>query len=122
MHSRARPEMRAGRGLSGEKRNGGSSWTGGSFDPSLNLVYFGTGGPIPHSEIVRGTGDGDVLFTDSTLALDVDTGKIVWYRQFLPRDNWNFDHTFEQILVDIEVRKQPRRGGAMPSTGRLLEE
>jgi len=96
-------------GLPGEKRNGGSSWTGGSFDPSLNLVYFGTGGPIPHSEIVRGTGDGDVLFTDSTLALDVDTGKIVWYRQFLPRDNWNFDHTFEQILVDIEVRNQPRQ-------------
>jgi len=96
-------------GLPGEKRNCGSSWPGESFDPSLNLVYFGTGGPIPHSEIVRGTGDGDVLFTDSTLALDVDTGKIVWYRQFLPRDNWNFDHTFEQILVDIEVRNQPRQ-------------
>jgi alcohol dehydrogenase (cytochrome c) len=72
-------------------------------------VYFGTGGPIPHSEIVRGTGDGDVLFTDSTLALDADTGKIVWYRQFLPRDNWNFDHTFEQILVDIDVHNQPRQ-------------
>jgi alcohol dehydrogenase (cytochrome c) len=75
-------------GLPGEQRNGGSAWTGGSYDPSLNLVYFGTGGPIPHSEIVRGTGDGDALFTDSTLALDVDTGKIVWYRQLLPRDNF----------------------------------
>jgi alcohol dehydrogenase (cytochrome c) len=97
------------KGLPVEKRNGGSSWTSGSYDPSLNLVYFGTGGPIPHSEIVRGTGDGDVLFTDSTLALDADTGKIVWYRQFLPRDNWNFDHTFEQVLVDIDVDHQPRQ-------------
>lgn len=96
------------KGLPAEKRNGGSSWTGGSYDPALNLVYFGTGGPIPHSEIVRGTGDGDVLFTDSTLALDVDSGTIAWYRQFLPRDNWNFDHTFEQVLVDIDVNHQPR--------------
>jgi alcohol dehydrogenase (cytochrome c) len=90
-------------GLPAEERNGGSVWTSGSYDPALNLVYWGTGGPIPHSEIVRGTGEGAVLYTDSTLALDVDTGKIVWYHQFLPRDNWNLDHTFEQVLADIEV-------------------
>jgi PQQ-dependent dehydrogenase (methanol/ethanol family) len=95
-------------GLPVENRNGGSSWTAGSYDPSLNLVYFGTGGPNPHAAIVRGTGDGAVLFSDSTLALDVDTGKIIWYRQFLPNDNWNLDHTFEQVLVDIDVRNKPR--------------
>ena len=44
-----------------------------------------------------------------TLALDVDTGKIVWYRQFLPNDNWNLDHTFEQVLVDIDVHNRPRQ-------------
>jgi alcohol dehydrogenase (cytochrome c) len=77
--------------------------------PALNLVYWGTGGPIPHSEIVRGTGDGAVLYTDSTLALDADTGKIVWYHQFLPRDNWNLDHVFEQVLADIEVDGHPRQ-------------
>jgi alcohol dehydrogenase (cytochrome c) len=44
---------------------------------------------------VRGTGDGAVLYTDSTLALNADTGKIVWHHQFLPRDNWNLDHVFE---------------------------
>ena len=96
-------------GLPVESRNGGSSWTAGSYDPSLNLVYFGTGGPNPHAAIVRGTGDGAVLFSDSTLALDVDTGKIVWYRQFLPNDNWNLDHTFEQVLVDIDVHNRPRQ-------------
>ena len=58
---------------------------------------------------MRGTGDGAVLYTDSTLALDADTGKIVWYRQFLPRDNWNLDHVFEQVLVDIDVDNRPRQ-------------
>jgi alcohol dehydrogenase (cytochrome c) len=96
-------------GLPGDKRNGGSVWTAGSYDPELNLVFEGTGGPIPHSEIARGTGDGALLYTDSTLALDVDTGKIVWYRQFLPRDNWNLDHVFEQVLVDINVGNQMRK-------------
>jgi alcohol dehydrogenase (cytochrome c) len=96
-------------GLPVEQRNGGSVWTSGSYDPELNLLYFGTGGPIPHSEIVRGTGDGAVLYTDSTLALDANTGKIVWHYQFLPRDNWNLDHVFEQILVDIDVDSRPRQ-------------
>ena len=96
-------------GLPADKRNGGSVWTSGSYDRALNLVYWGTGGPIPHSEIVRGTGDGAVLYTNSTLALDADTGKIVWYHQFLPRDNWNLDHVFEQVLADIEVDGRPRQ-------------
>lgn len=96
-------------GLPQQQRNGGSVWTSGSYDSELNLLYWGTGGPIPHTELVRGTGDGAVLYTDSTLALDADTGKIVWYRQFLPRDNWNFDHVFEQILVDITVDNRARQ-------------
>ena len=96
-------------GLPADKRNGGSVWSSGSYDAAFNLVYWGTGGPIPHSEIVRGTGDGAVLYTDSTLALDPDTGKIVWYHQLLPRDNWNLDHVFEQVLADIEVDGRPRQ-------------
>lgn len=96
-------------GLPAEQRNGASVWTSGSYDPALNLFYSGTGGPIPHSEIVRGTGDGAVLYTNSTLALDADTGKIVWYHQYLPRDNWNLDHVFEQVLADIDVDGHPRQ-------------
>ena len=52
---------------------------------------------------------GHALYTDSTLALDPDTGKIVWYHQLLPRDNWNLDHVFEQVLADIEVDGRPRQ-------------
>ena len=96
-------------GLPADKRNGGSVWSSGSYDAAFNLVYWGTGGPIPHSEIVRGTGDGAVLYTNSTLALDPDNGKIVWYHQLLPRDNWNLDHVFEQVLADIEVDGRPRQ-------------
>jgi PQQ-dependent dehydrogenase (methanol/ethanol family) len=96
-------------GLPAEKRNGGSVWTRGGYDPELNLLFWGTGGPIPHSEIVRGTGHGAVLYTDSTLALDADTGKIVWYRQLLPRDNWNLDHAFEPVLVDIDEGGRRRK-------------
>jgi glucose dehydrogenase len=43
------------------------------------------------------------------LALDPDTDKIVWYHQFLPRDNWNFDNVFEQVLADIEVDGRPQQ-------------
>jgi alcohol dehydrogenase (cytochrome c) len=96
-------------GVPAAQRNGGSVWTAGSYDPALNLLYWGTGGPIPHTELVRGTGDGAVLYTDSTLALDADTGKIVWHHQFLPRDNWNLDHVFEQVLVDLTIDNKPRQ-------------
>jgi len=50
-----------------------------------------------------------VLYTDSTLALNADTGKIVWFHQYLPRDQWNLDHTFEQVLADIDVDGHPRQ-------------
>jgi glucose dehydrogenase len=78
-------------GLPAEKRNGASVWTSGSYDPALNLFYSGTGGPTPHAGLVRGTGEGAVLYTDSTLALNADTGKIVWFYQYLPGDQWNLD-------------------------------
>ena len=62
-----------------EDRRGGSAWNSPSFDPGLNLIYTGVGVPIPWGSVQRGTGDGDVLYTNSTLALDADTGEIAWY-------------------------------------------
>ena len=96
-------------GLAADKRNGGSVWTSGSYDPALNLVYWGTGGPIPHSEIVRGTGDGAVLYTELDPGAGCGYRQDRLYHQFLPRDNWNLDHVFEQVLADIEVDGHPRQ-------------
>jgi alcohol dehydrogenase (cytochrome c) len=96
-------------GMPVKERKGGSAWGTGSYDPKLDLVFWGTGAPIPHSEMVRGTGDAALLYTNSTLALNPGTGKIVWYFQHLPRDNWNLDHSFERVLVDSEVNGRPLR-------------
>lgn len=91
------------------ERKGGSFWGTGSYDPELNLVFWGTAPPIPHSELARGTGPGAHLYTNSTLAIDPDTGKLVWYFQHLPGDNWNLDHAFERVLVDVEGGGERRR-------------
>jgi glucose dehydrogenase len=96
-------------GLPLERRGGGSAWITGSYDPSLNLIFWGSAPPIPHSEMVRGTGTGAALYTNSTLALDPDTGNIAWYFQHHPRDNWNLDHAFERVLVDAKIGDQTRQ-------------
>ncbi len=90
-------------------RWGGTPWTTGSFDPETNTTYWGTGGPGPYAELVRGSGTGDVLYTNSTLAIDATTGKLKWYYQHLPRDNWDLDSPFERILVDIKQDKDIKR-------------
>ena len=92
-----------------DQRKGGSLWGTGSYDPELNLVFWGTAPPIPHSELARGTGPGAHLYTNSTLAVDPDTGKIVWHFQHLPGDNWNLDHAFERVLVDVESGGELKR-------------
>ncbi|MCC6735466.1 MAG: PQQ-binding-like beta-propeller repeat protein [Bauldia sp.] len=91
------------RGVPPENRWGGSPWATGAYDPVLDMVFYGTGMPLPYTELIRGTGDGDVLYTNSTLALDADTGELMWYFQHLPRDNWDLDSPFERLLIDAEV-------------------
>lgn len=87
-----------------EERRGGSAWMPASFDPELNMIYVGVAVPIPWGEIQRKTQGLDVLYTNSTLALDAETGKIVWYFQHLAGDNWDQDHPFERIIVESEVK------------------
>lgn len=93
-------------GLPHGKRRHVGAWGPGAFDPELNLVYWGTSVPAPSNEYMRGNPGAKMLYTNSTLALDADTGKIVWYFQHLPRDNWDMDHVFERILVD--TKSSPR--------------
>ncbi|MEM7663638.1 MAG: PQQ-binding-like beta-propeller repeat protein [Pseudomonadota bacterium] len=91
-------------GLPYEERIHGSVWMVGSYDTELDTLYWGTSGPAPSPEVLRGGRKADMLFTNSTLALDPATGEMKWYVQHLPRDNWDIDHTYERILVDAEVR------------------
>jgi alcohol dehydrogenase (cytochrome c) len=86
-----------------------------SFDPERNLVYWGTANPSPHTRIKRHDGDPfavplstpSELYSNSTLALDVDTGELKWYYQHLPGDDWDSDHTQERILIHSEFNPQP---------------
>jgi alcohol dehydrogenase (cytochrome c) len=93
--------------LPNEQRRGGSAWIAPSYDPELNLIYVGVAVPIPWGSVQRDTSDGDVLYTNSTLALNADSGEIEWYFQHLPGDEWDLDHPFERILVETEVAPDP---------------
>jgi alcohol dehydrogenase (cytochrome c) len=74
-----------------------------SFDPESNLVYIGTGVPGPYPSVVHGREGGDALYSNSTLAIDADSGRLVWYYQHLPGDDWDLDHIGERILVDTTI-------------------
>jgi alcohol dehydrogenase (cytochrome c) len=95
------PEQEASWGdVPPENRWGGTPWATGSYDPETDTLFWGVGMPGPYPEVIRGSGDGDVLYTNSTLALDAKTGKLKWYYQHLPRDNWDLDSPFERVLVN----------------------
>jgi alcohol dehydrogenase (cytochrome c) len=85
-------------------RAGSDAWIPGSYDPETNLVYWGTAQAKPWARVVRGTG-GDALYTNSTLALNPDTGKITWYYQHLPGETQDMDEVFESVLIDSGGRK-----------------
>ena len=101
------PDARASWGtVAPEDRHKASFWGTGSYDPKLNLTYWGSASASPYPEILRGTGTGDVKWTNSTLAINADTGKLAWAFQHLPRDNWDADHMGERMYVD-GLRVQP---------------
>ena len=96
-------------------RAGGETWIAGSYDPELNLTYWGTAQAKPWVPASRGLTVLDkVLYTGSTLALNPDTGKLAWYFQHAPAEALDLDEVFERVLVDIGDQKggvQRRQGG-----------
>jgi PQQ-dependent dehydrogenase (methanol/ethanol family) len=78
------------------------AWMPPSYDPELKLLYIGTSVTSPAPKYLLGGNDKKHLYHNSTLALDPETGRIVWYYQHLV-DHWDFDHPFERILIDTEV-------------------
>ena len=89
-------------GVPYEERAHVGAWMVPSFDPELNLVYVGTSVTSPAPKFMLGGVDNKHLYHNSTLALDADTGEIVWYYQHL-NDSWDLDHPFERLLVDTAV-------------------
>jgi alcohol dehydrogenase (cytochrome c) len=88
------------------KVGGGSTWLTGSYDPELDLVYWGTGNPGPWNPTVRA---GDNLYTSSVLAIRPKTGQVAWHYQFTPNDPIDFDGNNEMILADLKQGGQTRR-------------
>jgi alcohol dehydrogenase (cytochrome c) len=85
---------------------GGSAWITGSYDPELDLMYWGIGNPAPWASQSR---DGDNLYTSSVLAMRPTTGETVWYYQFTPNDAYDYDACWELINADIDVAGQKRK-------------
>ncbi|GGK70041.1 PQQ-dependent methanol/ethanol family dehydrogenase [Amphritea balenae] len=81
------------------KSGGAATWLGGTYDPDTNLLFFGTGNPAPWNSHMR---PGDNLFSSSRLAIDPDTGKIVWHFQTTPHDGWDYDGVNELISFDYK--------------------
>lgn len=110
----ARPGQPGGDSWNGapvNERFGASVWTSGSYDPKRNLVYFGTGNTYDVATLLQPRaqqGDSnDGLYTDSTVALNPDTGKLAWYYQHMNRDVWDLDWAFEQLLLTLPVNGKP---------------
>lgn len=86
-------------------RAGGETWITGSYDPDLNLTYWGTAQAKPWMRPSRGSGNGATLFANSTVALNADTGKLQWYFSHAPGESLDLDETFERVLVDDNGRQ-----------------
>ncbi len=78
---------------------GGSVWTTPAIDPALGLIYIGTGNPSPQMDDT--TRPGDNLYTVSLVALDINTGKLIWYYQQVPHDRWGYDVASPPVLFDF---------------------
>ena len=109
-YSIARPGEPGGNSWNGlplEKRNGGSVWIPGSYDPVNNLAFFGPGNTYdtgPLRDLVDQEGvTNDALYLDSTLALNPDTGELVWYFQHQANGQWDLDWAFERQIMELPV-------------------
>jgi alcohol dehydrogenase (cytochrome c) len=102
----ARPDQPGGDTWGGQPmmfRAGGETWITGSYDPALNLTYWGVAQPKPWVPASRGMSAKDkALYTSSTVALDPDTGKLAWHFQHAPGEALDLDEVFERLLVDVD--------------------
>ncbi len=84
------------------KTGGAAPWLGGAYDADTNLIFYGTGNPAPWNAHTR---PGDNLYSTSTVAINPDTGKIVWHYQYTPNDGWDYDGVNELVSFDSGGKK-----------------
>ena len=97
---------------------GGMTWMTGTYDPDLNLIYWGTGNPTP---VLNGkTRPGDNLYTCSIVALNPDTGKLAWAFQPSPHDTHDWDAVETPVLVDADFRRRAAQDADADVAQRLL--
>ena len=89
------------------KYGGGPIWLSGSYDPELNLIYWGTGQANP--DFIGEVRPGDNLYTECMVALDADTGKMKWHFQFTPHDTHDWDGVEIPVLFDAQLQGRPRK-------------
>jgi len=97
------------KGLPYDRRTKASMWMAGSYDADLGRLYWTTGSAYPYTEVAKGTPGSTNLYTQSLLSLDAATGAIVWYRQLVPRDNFDLDHADNPILADVSIGGTTRK-------------
>ena len=111
------PEGNSWNGIPVESRYGASAWISGSYDPDQNLVFAGVGQPYPWPAVINGLlpkspdpkVTNNAAYTDSTLAIDPKTGKLVWHHQYLSTDTLDLDYVYERLLIDLPVNGQTRK-------------
>ncbi|MBK8085712.1 MAG: PQQ-binding-like beta-propeller repeat protein [Devosia sp.] len=119
------PEGKSWNGVPVESRYGGSAWITGAYDPEQNLIFAGVGQPYPWNMEIAGllpkSSDpnvtNDALYTNSTLAIDPNTGELKWYHQYLPTDSLDLDYVYERMLIDLPVNGEVRK--TVVTTGKL---
>src|SRR5437870_3409395 len=89
------------------KTGGGGLWQTGSYDPATKLTIWGTGNPVPIYDPQARPGDN--LYTNSVIALNIDTGKLAWYFQYTPNDSWDFDEIGIHMLYDETIGGRSRK-------------
>ncbi len=87
---------------------GGTAWEGVEYDPSLDLLYFGTGNPTAWYRALRGKSKSDNLYTASIMAVHASNGEMAWYFQTAPGDNWDFDATQPLMQADLTIGGRQR--------------
>ncbi len=88
---------------------GGTVWDSMAYDPQLDTLYVGTGNGSPWARAIRSPGGGDNLYLASILALNPDTGRLKWYYQTTPKENWDYTATQHIILADLLLDGKPRK-------------